>query len=220
MERRVLFTDRETVVLEEYDRFGGPLAADEVEGHTVCSLISAGTEINGTYYDTQGWGNYPRGSGYAAVFRVERVGADVTACRAGDLVMGWHQHQSFQRVREKDIVVLPKGIDPKAAPFARMSAVPAASLARITLRPGAWPIVVVGLGNVGIMAMQLYAALGYEVVGTDIDPKRAEVAAKVTGLPAFAGLGGEYDDYFGAALECSGTQQGTLECCRLLRPEG
>ena len=77
-----------------------------------------------------------------------------------------------------------------------------------------------GLGNVGIMAMQLYTALGYEVYGMDIDAGHAAFVSERFGLRAYSSFGTEYGKRFGLALECSGTQQGTLECCRLLDKEG
>ena len=220
MERMVWFTQKKTVCIKEYEPDTSPLGEYEIAGHTICSLISAGTEINSCYYDNQNWGDYPKSSGYAAVFNVEQVGNSVKNIRPGDRVMGWLPHASYQRTHMQNVVIVPKDLDSKAAPFARIAAVSAASISRFSHRPGTKPAIVTGLGNVGIMAMQLYSALGYEVVGTDVDEARVKYVNEKLGLKAYKTLGSEYDNKFGIALECSGYQQAALDCCRLLGNEG
>ena len=219
-EKKVWLPKKKTVTLLEFEPDTGPLGALEIAGHTICSLISAGTEINGSYNDSQNFNNYPKTSGYAAVFEVEQVGASVSTIRPGDRVMGWLPHASYQRTSVSNVVSIPDSLDSKAAPFARITAVPAASIARFFHRPGTKPALVTGLGNVGIMAMQLYRALGYEVIGMDVDEKRARFVSEQFGLQAYSVLDESYESTFGIALECSGTQQATLECCRLLGNEG
>lgn len=218
-EKRVLFLKEKTVVLDEYEVDFDTLADDEIEGHTICSLISAGTEINGNYLNTQGW-EYPRQSGYTAVFKVEKIGKDVKSFSVGDLAYASVKHLSFQKVKEDEAVKVPEGLDPKEALFARMSSVSAATMYKINYRPGAAPVLVMGLGNVGLMGLQFYNAMGYEVVGTDIDAKRVQLARNLTGLKVVETLGEEYNDYFGVALECSGSQKATLDCCKALKKEG
>lgn len=219
-ERKVWFTQPKTVSLYEFEPGPAPLADDEIDGHTVYSLISAGTEINGIYYDNQDWKGYPKTSGYAAVFRVERTGKAVSGFHAGDFAMGWLPHASYQRTKEKQAVRIPEGLALTSAPFARIAAVSAASIARFSLRPGTRPLVVTGLGNIGIMAMQLYSAIGYEVIATDPDESRVKFVSEKLGMKAYTDLGDAYESRFGLALECSGTQQAVLECCRLLGKEG
>lgn len=220
MERKVWFTGKKKVCIKEYEPDLSPLGEFEIAGHTICSLISAGTEINAFYYDNQNWGGYPKSSGYAAVFKVEAIGDSVKDIHIEDCVMGWLPHASYQRTNKQNVVVIPQGLECTAAPFARIAAVSAASISRFSHRPGTKPAVVTGLGTVGIMAMQLYSALGYEVIGTDVDETRVEFVNKRLGLSAYTSLGSDYDNKFGIALECSGTQQATLECCRLLGNEG
>ena len=220
MERMVWFPEKMKVCIKTYEPDLSPLDEHEIAGHTVCSLISAGTEINAFYYDNQNWNNYPKGSGYAAVFRVEQTGSEVHDIHPGDYVMGWLPHKSYQRVKEQNVVAVPETLNCESAPFARITAVSGASIARFYHRPGTKPAVVTGLGNVGVMAMQLYSAIGYDVVGTDVDENRVNFVRDRLGMKAYTSLGSEYDDYFGIALECSGTQQAVLECCRLLGKEG
>lgn len=219
-ETRITFLAPKTVCLQEFEPSDAPLSEQEIDGHTICSLISAGTEIGNFYYNNQNFCRYPSSSGYAAVFEVEHIGKAVTTVKIGDRVMGWLPHASYQRTDCRHVIPVPETLDSRAAPFARIAAVSAASLSRFTYRPGTKPVLVMGLGNVGIMAMQLYTALGYEVYGMDIDAGRAAFVSERFGLRAYSSFGTEYENRFGLALECSGTQQGTLECCRLLDYEG
>src|SRR4051812_47475231 len=70
----VVITARETAALlpEEPDR--SPLSPTEVSGRTIASVVSGGTELNGMYQAT----TFPQRPGYAACFRVDEVGKDVT----------------------------------------------------------------------------------------------------------------------------------------------
>jgi len=81
-------------------------------------------------------------------------------------------------------------------------------------------VLVVGLGAVGLLAMQAYARCGYRVSGMDPDPARADLAARLSGCPAWTALPEEAKEQFGLALECSGTQQGVMTCCDALRMGG
>ncbi len=214
--RRIFCEAPEKVVIGEFPLTG--FTPRSIGGRTLFSLISAGTEINGPYLNTQGW-PYPISMGYAAVFRVDYVGAEVNGFQPGDLAFCMGQHASYQLLDAEHALRLPAGLAPQAALFARMTAVSGATLSRTGIHPGE-QVVVTGLGAVGVMAMQLYSCCGYQVTGMDPDEHRARLAAQITGLPAFCALGEEYNDRFGLALECSGTQQAALECCRLARPGG
>ena len=71
-QRTVTFTGNETAALitQEVEPRLGPT---EVAGRTLASLVSPGTELNGSYLGQ----NFPRTPGYSAVFEVEHVGTDV-----------------------------------------------------------------------------------------------------------------------------------------------
>ena len=68
-EYAVTFTERETAKLLPVEIDTDAIGADEVAGHTLATLISAGTELNSGYLGN----NFPRQSGYAAAFKVEKV---------------------------------------------------------------------------------------------------------------------------------------------------
>jgi len=74
----VTITRREQAELLPVEANATPLAANEVTGQTLISLISAGTELAWAYLgDT-----FPRTPGYAAVFRVDAVGSCRTTSQA------------------------------------------------------------------------------------------------------------------------------------------
>ena len=66
----VQFVAREQAELRVVERDSTPLAPDEIAGRSIVTLISAGTESTGSYPSE---GNFPRGSGYAAVYRPREV---------------------------------------------------------------------------------------------------------------------------------------------------
>ena len=67
----VTFTSRETAELLSAPSDTAPLGAEEVAGRTLCTLISAGTELAGAYLGQ----TFPRVPGYAAAFEVTEVGS-------------------------------------------------------------------------------------------------------------------------------------------------
>ena len=78
-EYAVTFTERETAKLLPVDIDIDAIGANEVAGHTLATLISAGTELNSGYLGD----NFPRQSGYAAAFKVEKVGENVSGISPG-----------------------------------------------------------------------------------------------------------------------------------------
>lgn len=92
-----------------------PLGAQEVRGRTLATLISAGTELAGAYQGT----TFPKYPGYAAVFEVEEVGAEVQHLHPGDLAYCSGPHRSYQRAEAKNCLrVCPTASRRKTAPFA------------------------------------------------------------------------------------------------------
>ncbi|MFC0680232.1 zinc-binding alcohol dehydrogenase [Lysobacter korlensis] len=200
-------------------------ASLEVVGRTVCSLVSPGTEVSGAFRPgPERPARYPVTPGYAAVFRVEAVGSEVPGLAVGDLVYTQGGHRSHQRRPADEVVRLPEGLDPFAAVFARLMAVPMATLSTTAARPGDL-VGVSGLGPVGHLAAVIFAVSGYDV--TAWDPRaerRALLPAAVRTLPTppepepigqFGTAAG-----FDLVLECSGNDGAALECVRRVRALG
>ena len=154
--QQYMVTSYKNVELMEVPARPGP---NDISGRTLYTLISAGSETNGPYLNTQGW-DYPIGCGYSAIFEVEYVGENVRGFRKGDLAFCCGPHADTQICRDAEAIRLPAGMEPEKALFGRMTAISMASLSRVRAHAGD-SVVVVGLGAVGMLAMQALMDAGY-----------------------------------------------------------
>lgn len=214
------FIKEKNVVIDE-EVLPDTLDDEEVEGHTVCSMISAGTEIHAVFLDVFNWG-FPRKSGYTVVFQIERMGKKVEGFCVGDYVFAMACHQSFQRMNYKHIVKVPDNVSPQSALFCRMAGVSMATLNRTSIMPGE-KLLVTGLGAVGLMAMMIYSRLGYKVIGVDPDENRRNLARSRGFEDIFETVplqDARFAKQIGLALECSGHEAAVLNCCDMVRAHG
>jgi threonine dehydrogenase-like Zn-dependent dehydrogenase len=224
-EHAVTFTAKRTVSLEPTDRDDTPLGPGEIEGRTLVSLVSSGTETVGVYagehYQFTAE-SYPCVPGYANVFRVEAVGSDVRDIVPGDVAIAAHQHRSSVRTNHSAAVVIPEGLSPEVAVFARIAKIAWPVLAFSGTRPPE-KAVVTGLGAVGLMASQLCQAFGYETIACEPRDRRRQIAEKHdirTVLPSVPLDDEGLCKHVGLGLECSGHEQAALDICNVLRPFG
>lgn len=192
-----------------------PPAPAEVCGTTVATLVSPGTELAVVGQA----GGFPKGLGYAAVFRVDAVGDAIVDLAPGSLAFCYGPHASTQRQPRARVFPVPAGLAPETAVFARLMAVGMSTLTTTAARPPE-RVVVTGLGPVGCLAAQVFAACGYAVVGVDPDPGRRALAASL-GVEALEAAPAE--DPRGPValgLECSGHEAAALALCRLVRRRG
>ncbi len=195
------------------------LENEDIAGHTVCSMVSAGTEINAGFLDVFNWG-YPKRTGYAAIVKVEHLGKDVEGINVGDLVFCMGSHQTYQIINYRKAITLPNGVLPEHALFARFAGVSMETLSRTNITPGEI-VLVTGLETVGIMAMHVYSNLGYEVVDVDPDNNRRAIAKAAGFSEIYEKVPFEqYDKRVGLALECSGNEAAVIDCCSIVRPHG
>ena len=226
--RVVMMTSRRAVECREVEPPAARLAADEVEGAALASLISPGTELN-WYYDPDPAlaVAYPVVPGYAAAFRVERVGSAVEGVAPGDVMLApTGPHASHQRHPSRALIKVPGGLSPSDAPFARLLAVSMTTLVTTAARPPE-RIGISGLGLVGHLAASVFMAAGYDVVAWDIDPaRRALAAGKGITVSERAPLPeGAFDDpsssgELALVVECSGNDRAVLEACASVRKGG
>ncbi len=213
----VVVTAQETAELQPIDVDASPLGPKEVAGHTLTTIISAGTELAWNYTGKE----FPSRPGYAAVFAVEAVGPEVGDVRPGDVVFCMGKHQSYQRTTRQNVVPVPKGMAPEVAVFARMMGISMSTLTTTTARPPG-KVVVTGLGLVGHLAAQIFAGCGYEVIGCDPVAARREIAERM-GLRAMAAVPLDDPQVSGQVdlvIECSGHEQAVLEACKVVRKRG
>ena len=213
------FVKQKTVEIASEDRDIESLDPYCIAGHTVFSMISAGSEINASYLDVFDWG-YPRKSGYTVIFQVEYMGEKVEGLDVGDYVFCMEAHQSFQIVDYREVVKIPKDVRLENALFIRLAGVSMATLSRTAIKPGE-KVLVTGLGTVGLMAMLAYSNLGYEVIGVDPDENRRDTAKGLGFNEIYERVPFEkYSKTVGLALECSGNEAAVHDCCNVVRPHG
>ncbi len=216
--KQIAFTALGQADLIETDQDQRPLASDEVAGPTLFSLISPGTEL--ANYLGQG-GPFPIRPGYASVFRVEQAGTGVEDLPVGSAAFCMGPHAAWQRVQRRNALPLPAGLSPEVAAFARLRSVSMSTLTTTLARPPA-PVVITGLGPVGHLAAQIFAAAGYRVSGCDpVESRRKLLSAK--GVEALAALPLDqagYQDQIELVVECSGHEEAALGACKLVRKQG
>ena len=213
----IAFTARQKAELVE-DCDDLPLGPDEIAGSTLYSLVSAGTEINGGYLGS----NFPGRTGYAAVFRVEAVGDQVADVPVGQVRYCSGGHRSYQRCAAADTLPVPAELAPHLAPIARLMGV---TMSTLTTTEAAPPqkVMVTGLGPVGHLGAQIFAACGYEVIAVDPDERRCHFARSAGLSRVFAAPPLEDQDFAGQIalhLECSGHEGAALDGAKMARKRG
>lgn len=214
---QITFTARETAELitrsEDLD-----LAPDQVAGPTVASLVSPGTELNGSYLADDD--RFPRKPGYATVFRVEHIGTDATDVSIGDLRYCMGKHESYQVADLATSLPVPEGLDPQAAVYARLMGVSMTTLVTTTARPPD-VVLVTGLGPVGNLAAQNFNANGYTVIGCDPSAERRELASRL-GISEVVGHVSEASAAGNVALllDCSGHEAAVVDGVKVVRKRG
>ncbi|MGB8452880.1 MAG: zinc-binding dehydrogenase [Anaerocolumna sp.] len=196
------------------------LQPGEILGKTVVSLISTGSERGG-YMDYNDNMAYPQITGYAAVLRAVETGKDVTGIKKGDLFFADSPHHEYAVLKQENVLPLPEGMTPEQGVFCRFPAVSMSSLIPMSIRPTE-PVLVTGLGLIGLLCSQLLQNFGYDVWCIDPVEKRREngkkcgllhVVKNIKEIPDMVGS-------FGAAAECSGDENATYDCADNLRHGG
>jgi len=214
----VMFTARQQAELLEEPRDTSPLEANEVAGPTLATLISAGTELAGSYTGDR----FPGNPGYACVYQVEAVGSDVADLKPGDRVFGMVGHKSYQRCRREHVLPIPDGLSSQEAAFARMMCVTMSTLSTTTARPPA-KMVVTGLGLVGHLGARMFQSCGYQVIACDPDERRRRLAQEAGLKDVRPAVPLDDEDVAGKVdlvLECSGHEQAALDGVNVVRRRG
>jgi 2-desacetyl-2-hydroxyethyl bacteriochlorophyllide A dehydrogenase len=221
------------------------LAEHDVYVRTLVSGISHGTEIawlRGTaaalrrawdprrriYLDGPGR-DYPVAPGYESIGRVEAVGTAVTGVPVGDLVAVDGPHADGHILTDTTAAagLLPDGVDAEQAVFFILARVALGGIHDARLQLGE-TAVVMGLGTVGLLAVQQARLAGATVIGVDRHPLRVQ-AAEALGIPAILADGTDVaahvrdlagQDGADAAIEASGSLAALQEAIRCLRVGG
>ncbi|MCX7805498.1 MAG: zinc-binding alcohol dehydrogenase [Planctomycetota bacterium] len=220
--KQIVFTAVERAELVEAEGFLQPLAPSEVEGRTLFTAVSAGTELHSYGPNEAEKRQYPVKPGYAATFRAEAVGAEIAHIRPGDILFTSGRHASRQRARASHTAPVPAGLPPEKAVITRLMGVSWSTLATTRARPPA-RVAVTGLGPVGHLAAQIFRTAGYEVLAVDPDGRRREWAAAkgiAPVLPAMPLEDPAWRRKLDLVVECSGHEAAVLDACRMVRKRG
>jgi threonine dehydrogenase-like Zn-dependent dehydrogenase len=214
----LILTGTRQIELLHFAHTSTSLAPHEVYGTTLYSLISAGTEL-ALYLGKAVFTNHP---GYAAVFRVEAVGSDVRDVRPGDIAFCMGPHRLYQKLAYQDVLVIPHGLSPDQATFARLMGVTMTTLSTTSARPPQ-KVLVTGLGLVGHLASQIFNACGYEVIACDPVPWKRELAEQAGVRRVFERVPLDHTDVAGKialVIECSGHEHAVLDAARIVKRKG
>lgn len=180
----------------------GELQAEEVLVRLSCSTISSGTEranltgeLNVSIYETFEVAEFPRRGGYSASGIVVEAGEKVAKVAPGDrVVVSRGCHSQYVRTREANVHKLEReSMDLRDAALAYIATFPLAAIRKCRLEIGE-PGMVMGLGILGLTAVQLLRAAGaVPVIAVDPVPEKRETALRFgadyaldPGSPGFA----------------------------------
>lgn len=197
----------------------GALADDQVEGVMLASAVSPGTEVNWAFA-RQDPAQPASGTGYAAVFRVDRAGP-ASGCRPGEVRFCMANHASRVRYHGPSTILVPSGVDAVSAALARLVGVSWSTLTTTAARPPEW-VAVTGLGVIGNLAAQLFAAAGYRVLACDpLAARRDHLAGRGVELCERLPLDDPaWQERVALVVECAGHEGAALDACRLVRKGG
>jgi len=141
----------------------------------------------------------PVALGYSNAGVVLEVGAGVTEFRPGDRVVSNGPHAEIVAVPKNLCARIPDGVADDAAAFTVLGAIAlqGARLAQPTLGE---TFAVIGLGLIGLLAVQILRAHGCRVVGLDPDERRFELARRFGAEPYRQG------ELIDGVLICAATQ--------------
>ncbi len=184
MDKQIVFTDKNKAEFLEVE--SQELGANQVRVKTAFSTISNGTERANLTGDASvsphsaGQTIFPRALGYSTSGIVVEKGENVKSLEIGDRVaMYWTTHRTYNVVDESNAVKINgNNVSLEDGALAHIAAFPLAAIRKTKLEIGE-SLMVMGLGILGLMAVQLAKAAGaVPVIAVDPVEKRRETALK------------------------------------------
>ncbi len=131
-----------------------------------------------------------RSLGYSSAGIVVDVGTGVGGIRAGDRLAcsgsGYACHAEYVTVPQILYTPIPDGVSDEDAAFAALGAIALHALRLAALQLGD-RVVIIGLGLLGLLAVQIAKAWGCQVLGTDVVASKADLARQLGADKAVAG---------------------------------
>ena len=149
------------------------------------STISAGTERANLVGDpnvtiSDNIVPFPRRGGYSSVGIVTEIGDEVKTVSVGDRVgISWSTHSAYIKVPESNVHKLTEDVSDAAAALIHIATFPLAAIRKCRLEMGESAIVM-GMGVLGMMAVQLLKASGAApIIAVDPVPQKRDLAIKL-----------------------------------------
>ncbi|MBM4345361.1 MAG: bi-domain-containing oxidoreductase [Deltaproteobacteria bacterium] len=116
--------------------------------------------------------------GYSCAGDVVEAGAE-SGLQPGDRVacagMGFASHAEWNYVPKNLVVRIPDGVAYEDASYTTLGAIAMQGVRTLDITLGEH-VVVIGLGLIGLLALQLVEAAGGQAIGVDLDPRKVEAA--------------------------------------------
>lgn len=122
--------------------------------------------------------NQPLPLGYCNVGKVVAVGKGVTEFSVGDRVASNGNHAEYVCVPKNLVAKVPDNISDDEAAFTVIGSIGLEGVRLLSAQLGE-TIVVIGLGLIGLLAVQLLKANGCKVIGVDFDQQKVDMAARM-----------------------------------------
>lgn len=113
--------------------------------------------------------------GYCNVGRVVKVGKDVEGYKVGDRVISNGRHAEMVCMPQNLTARIPEDVTDEQASFTVISSIALQGVRLVEPTIGEY-VCVMGLGLIGLIAVQILQANGVRVIGFDYDPERVKMA--------------------------------------------
>jgi predicted dehydrogenase/threonine dehydrogenase-like Zn-dependent dehydrogenase len=126
----------------------------------------------------------PMPLGYSSAGEIVRVGEGLAGFKVGQRVAcaggGYAVHAEYVSVPRNLLTPLPDGVEYEPAAFTTLGAIAMHGFRLTEVQLGE-RVAVIGLGLLGLLAVQIAAAAGCQVLGIDLDPRRVSLAESLGG---------------------------------------
>lgn len=174
---RIAVQQPKVVAVEAFDPpVPGP---DQVLIQTRVSLVSPGTERAFYLALPNTNASYPLYPGYSNIGEVVAVGDKVETLHAGDRVASGGPHASHIVMDAAKCIRVPDNLDDDSAAFFNLVAIAMQGVRKTHIELGD-PVIVIGMGPIGLFAVQLVRANGaLPAIAVDMDEGRLALAREV-----------------------------------------
>lgn len=173
-------TERQMIDLAKKSLLGKALARPDLVKKVIALAKTEG--IQEAYQVSKSRLDAPVPLGYSSAGRVVEVGAGVQGIKVGDQVActgsTFASHAEIVSVPHTLCVPVPDGVDGESAAFVALGGI-ALHAVRVSGAALGENVAVIGLGLLGLLAVQLLKATGCRVLGTDPDPGRCDLAREL-----------------------------------------